>query len=154
MNPAKRVAYVADPNKFDLQVHAWDGQGKLVKENHYRLHIIEGRSYFERPVNSGNLWYENNQPAGRMEYTFGENGTIASKSLQLGAAHKEWKKPLTGAEALHFELEQTKERNAQLEAELTAIKAESEKKSAPKTVPNLAPQSSATGEAPKLTKRG
>lgn len=150
MNPAKRVAYEPDPNKFDLQVQAWNGQGQLIKANHYRQHIIGGTTYFERPVNSGNLWFENNQPAGRMEYTFGEDGKIAKKELRVGAPHVEYTKPLAGAEKVHFELEQAKARNAQLEAELAAIRADSDKR-APKEVQNMAPQ---TSSAPTLTKKG
>ena len=52
-----------DPNKFDLRTHLFDNQGRLVKKNHYVLRVINGVSYYERPVNSGNLWFENNQPA-------------------------------------------------------------------------------------------
>lgn len=152
MKPAsKRVEYQADPNKFDLQVHAWDGQGKMIKANHYRQHIIGATTYYERPVNSGNLWFENNQPAGRMEYTFGEDGKIASKELHKGAPHKDWTRPLSGTEKVHFELEQQKAKNAQLEAEIAAIKAEKEAAgTAKEPVKNMAPQASGS---PTLTKR-
>ncbi len=155
MNKSKRVEYQADPNKFDLQVHAWDGQGQLTKSNHYRAHIMGGATYFERPVNSGNLWFENNQPAGRMEYVFGEDGKIASKELHKDAPHKAYTKPLNGAEKVHFELEAERAKSAQLEAELAAIKADREvQTSAPKVVQNMAPQAAKADGAPTITKRG
>lgn len=147
---AKRIVeYKPDPNKFDLVTHRWDGQGRLVGKNPYRTYIIEGRSYFERPVNSGNLWFENNQPAGRVELTFNDKGHIASKKFEFDAAHKEYTAPLTGAERVHYELEQERSKTAALEAELAAIKAERE----PKKVINHAPQAAAVAE-PQLKKRG
>jgi len=152
LSARKRIEYQADPNKFDLQVHAWDGQGQLVKANHYRQFIIGGITYYERPVNSGNLWFENNQPAGRMEYELGDSGKIGKKTLNKEAEHLVFTKPLSGAEKVHFELEKARERNAQLEAEIAAIKVESE---ARKVVQNVAPQVStqATQSAPTLTKK-
>ena len=124
MQPAKQLKYEPDPNKFDLRTHVWDSQGNLVSKNTYRSFIMEGRQYFERPVNSGNLWYENNQPAGRVELTFCENGKISKKEFHFEAAHKEYTAPLSGSEALHFELEQQKSRTAELEAELASIRNE------------------------------
>lgn len=118
----KRLEYVPDPQKFDLRTHVWDQQGTLVKKNPYRAHIVDARTVFERPVNSGNLWGENNQPAGRVECEFGENGAIAKKSFVWDAPHKEYTAPLTGAEALHYQLEQEKQRNAALEGELAQLR--------------------------------
>lgn len=122
---AKKLAYVADPNKFDLRTHEWDAQGKLVKTNLYRSFIIDGRQYFERPVNSGNLWFENNQPAGRVEYVFGADGKIASKKFQFDQPHKDYKAPLSADEKMHYELEQERERNRALEAELAKLRSSS-----------------------------
>jgi hypothetical protein len=116
--PAKRLEYKPDPNKFDLRVHTWDGQGKLVAENHYRLFNMDGRNYFERPVNSGNLWYENNEPAGRVELTFGPTGKISSTEFKFDAPHKEFSPALTGADKIAFELEQTRAENERLKQEL------------------------------------
>lgn len=124
MNTAKRtLEYVSDPNKFDLRTHVWDTQGTLVKKNLYRAHIVDGRMLFERPVNSGNLWGENNQPAGRVDLEFGPNGKIAKKTFDFNAEHKAYTAPLTGAEALHYQLEQEKEKSAALQRELDQIKA-------------------------------
>lgn len=157
MQKTKRLEYVPDPNKFDLQTHRWDSQGNLVAKNPYRNHIINGNSYYERPVNSGNLWFENNQPAGRMELEFGEDGKISKKTLRLDAKHVDYTAPLKGDAAIHYELEQTRNKNAQLEAELAAIKGESAKKAAPAPAPvkpsPLAEIVSETVAAPTLTKR-
>lgn len=124
MASSKQLKYEADPNRFDLRTHIWDSQGTLVQKNLYRTYIMEGKQYFERPVNSGNLWFENNQPAGRVELTFNEDGKISSKKFNFGAPHQEYTPPLTGAEKIHYELEQERAKSAQLKAELEAIKKE------------------------------
>ena len=121
---SKQLKYESDPNKFDLRTHVWDSQGNLTKKNLYRNYIMDGRSYFERPVNSGNLWFENNQPAGRVELTFNEAGHIIAKKFDFNAEHKEYKAPMTGAEKIHYELEQERAKTAQLKAELDAINKE------------------------------
>lgn len=127
MASSKQLKYEPDPNKFDLRTHTWDSQGNLVHRNPYRSYIMDGKQYFERPVNSGNLWFENNQPAGRVELTFNEAGHIATKKFNFGAPHQEYSPPLQGAEKIHFELEQERARSAQLKAELEAIKKETAK---------------------------
>lgn len=149
---AKTIEYKPNPNKFDLRTHAWDGQGRLISKNLYRSFLIEGRQYFERPVNSGNLWFENNQPAGRVEYTFGESGKISSKEFKFDAPHKEWTAPLDGDEKLHYELEQTKEKNAQLEAEIASIKKELDKKQSA-LMAGTAKEATEIKTAPTLTKK-
>jgi hypothetical protein len=124
VSTAKRtLEYAPDPNKFDLRTHVWDTQGNLVRKNTYRAYMVDGRTLFERPVNSGNLWGENNQPAGRVELEFGENGKISKKTFKFEEEHKEYTTPLQGADALHYELEQQKERNSSLQKELDQIKA-------------------------------
>jgi len=121
--PARKMLdYSPDPNKFDLRTHIWDGQGQLVRKNLYTNHCVEGRNYFERPIHSGNLWYENNTPAGRVEYV---NGV---KSIHEGAPHKEFTPIPDGDDALIHALEAEKARSADLAAELAAIKAEREPK--------------------------
>lgn len=171
METVKRIKYEPDPNKFDLRTHEWNAQGHLVSKNLYRKFLIGDAAYYERPVNSGNLWLENNQPAGRVELTFGPTGKIASKKFNFDAPHKVYSAPLTGADKLHFELEQANERTATLEAEIAAIKKELEARQTPeKPKKAAAPQaetplaeSIASPEAeekpaaqavPKLTKRG
>ena len=126
MNTTKRVLeYTPDPNKFDLSTHRWDSQGNLTKKNPYRMFMVGDRTVFERPVNSGNLWGENNQPAGRVEIEFSKDkpGVIAKKSFDFEAPHKEYKAPLSGSDKLHYELEQEKEKTAALERELAQIRA-------------------------------
>ena len=49
---------------------------------------------YERPVNSGNLFYENNQPAGRVEVTRDAKGRIVGKEFDFTAKHKEFRTPL------------------------------------------------------------
>lgn len=120
----RALEYTPDPNKFDLRTHIWDAQGRLVKINLYRKYIIQGTEYYERPRNSGNLFFENNQPAGRMELEFGPDGKIASKTLKLGEPHKEFVAPVSGAEAVAAALGTAQEQLLEAQAELAQIKKE------------------------------
>lgn len=137
----KTLEYKPDPNKFDLVTHRWDNQGKLIAKNPYRKFIVEGREYYERPVNSGNLWFENNQPAGRVICEFNDKGHIAKKEFDFSATHTEFIAAPTGSELLAAELVAERAKSAQLEAELRAITKERE-------VTNYAPQA----PTPKLSK--
>ena len=120
------IEYEPDPNKFDLRTHIWDTKGNLVKENTYRSFIREGRQVFERPVGSGNLWYENNEPAGRIECQYNEKGHIIAKEFKPEAKHIEFVPPMNDDEKTYFELQNANKRLAQLEAELASIKKEQE----------------------------
>lgn len=136
-----------DPNKFDLMTHHWNGQGEISRTNLYTCHVVDGNKYFERPINSGNLWFENNQPAGRVLY---KNGV---KSIDATAEHISYTAPLEGAEKLHFELENTRTELEAAREELAAIKAEAEKRAvitAP--VGQTSGETAITNEAPSLKK--
>lgn len=117
-------------NSFDLKTHHFDGRGRLKGHNPYRLHIDRGTSLFERPVNSGNVFYENNEPAGRVDYTRDEQGRILSKKFDAKAVHKAYVAPLSNDQKLVQENEGLREKTARLEAELAAINAEKEQKKA------------------------
>lgn len=148
-NKKHTIEYVPDPNKFDLMTHQWNGQGQLIRKNTYRGLIVEGRQYFERPVNSGNLWFENNKPAGRVEYRRDEEGRIIGKDFSFDAKHIDYVAPLTGADAMHAELEQERAKSAALEKELAAIRAD-----APKAAPSVVEKpAEVKNHAPTLTKR-
>lgn len=125
---AKQLDYTPDPNKFDRRTHVWDAYGNLVKTNLYRTYIVSGREVMERPVNSGNLWDEANQPAGRVDCKFNEKGHIASKEFHFDAPHIVYTAPLSGAEKLHYENEQLKKQLEATQAEIAAIKADQSKK--------------------------
>lgn len=124
MQSTRRLVYTPDPNKFDLRTHHWDGQGALVQKNLYTCYVREGQQYFERPVNSGNLWHGNNQPAGRVTKQFNDAGHEISKSFDHTAPHVKFTPKLTGDDALHYQLEQERARSAALEAEVAAIRKE------------------------------
>jgi len=51
-----------EPKQFDKQVHIRDPKtGKVIQSNHYRM-FMQGRlCYFERPVKSGNFFYESGE---------------------------------------------------------------------------------------------
>lgn len=127
----KIVEYTPDPGKFDLTVQRWDAQGQLTANNPYRMYIMDGEKLFERPLNSGNLWYENNQPAGRMICEFNDKGHIIKKEFKRDVPHIAYEKPLTGAEKVAAQLAATEARASALEAELAQIRKEQERKQAP-----------------------
>lgn len=117
---------VQTEKKFDLKTHTFNARGILTKINHYRLHVAGGVQLYERPVNSGNLWYENDEPAGRVTYE--GDGKIKRKVINNEAKHIAYSPPLTGEEKLHFEHENLKEENARLLREIESIKMEQDAK--------------------------
>lgn len=101
---------------FDLQTHETDRlTQKTTAVNLYRLHVINAVRYFERPVNSGNLWFENNKPAGRL---------TGPNQIDRAAAHIEFTPPPTGAERIARELVEAKKIALDAMVELEAIKKE------------------------------
>jgi len=118
------IDQVMDPDKFDRRTHIFDSQGRLIKKNLYIESVQQGNRYLERPVNSGNLWTEGNQPAGRVEKTFGKSGAVTSKKFDHAAPHIEYTPELTGDEKIMYQLEQERSARIELERELAAIRAE------------------------------
>lgn len=112
-----------DPNKFDLRTHLFDNQGRLVKKNHYVLRVINGVSYYERPVNSGNLWFENNQPAGRLTKRDRPDKDFGPWSIDEAAPHKDFKPQLEGDEALQWALNSKEEQISALKKQLDDLRA-------------------------------
>ncbi len=127
----------AAQTKFDFQTHKFDANGNLVATDHYRLHNANGTSYYERPKFSGNLWFENNQPAGRIEYKIEGKKTV--KHLLIGEEypHLAYVKPLSGSEAIAAELAQAKAELAQIKAEQSAKTQTEVKVTEPKKAPTL-----------------
>lgn len=113
--------------KFDLRTHVTDpATSKTKAVNTYRLHVLKGVRYFERPVGSGNVWYESGQSAGRI--AFKENGEAV---VNEKAEHIDYVPPLSGDMKLAAELAAAKAAAAEAQAELAAIKAEREALIAP-----------------------
>lgn len=123
--------------QFDTRTHTTDSlSGKTKLANAYRLYVLQGKDsegrdsavrYFERPVGSGNLWFENNKPAGRL---------LGPNQVNTEAPHIEWIAPPTGAELVARELADAKRELAAIKAEQNRIiaKAQSDadtKKAAP-----------------------
>lgn len=116
------------PAKFDLRTHYFDRRGRLISKDPYRLHINDGVKLFERPVGSGNLFYENNEPAGRVEIELSADGLKQTKKFNLSASHKAYVAPLTDDQKVIQENAALKAKNEALAAELAAIKAENDAK--------------------------
>ena len=125
---------------FDLRVtHRDPKTGLVTHTDPYILRVIGdgdngGRSrLWERPAGSGNCWDKQGNPIGRWVY---EEKEINGKKIRTGhydpkAEHVHWEKPLTEDQKLAKEVLTKDAKIVELERELAAIKAESEKKSAP-----------------------
>lgn len=118
------------PDQFDLQTHQFDKRGNLRSTNHYFLHIRGTAKYFERPQFSGNLFSENDEPAGRVERLIDDKTGKPVLSFDHNADHKAYSRPLEGAEKISAELQETKAENDALKAELEALRAEQAAKEA------------------------
>ncbi len=106
-----------DPSTgFDMRTHIIDANtGRLIRLQTYARHAKGDKVLFERPIGSGNCWYENGQSAGR--WTFKDHdGNLEWK--QVSKEHVATKAaPVNHAEDLE-------QRNETLEAELEALRAE------------------------------
>jgi hypothetical protein len=87
--------------------------GSLDKNNRDRV------NYVEFPAGSGNLWSKNWEPAGRWDAKQPEG-----KRYLKDAVHVDWTPPETQDQVLAKEMAQDKQRIAQLEKELSAIRDE------------------------------
>lgn len=154
-SPAHRRSMLdqeVDPTKFDTRTHLFDNAGNLVKKNLYTLYVKDGEQYYERPVSSGNLWYPNNLPAGRVT-----RDASGRKVFDHSAPHVAFVPKLDGHEAVEFELFQEREKNAALEQELAHIKADFEARLArlegTPAAPVAQPQVTQTGTPSSLSLR-
>lgn len=111
------------PSGFDLRTHIKDANtGRLVRTQAHRIHCDRDMRYFEFPVDSGNLWFEDNSPAGRVTYK-GE-GKSRAKTINPDAPHLAFV-PLKSSETT---VEGILEENEMLRRELAEAKAEREAK--------------------------
>jgi len=99
-----------------LIVHYRDDKTKrVVKTNSFRCIAHKGVRFYEWPKGSGNLWWENQEPAGRL--------SDKGEPIQ-GAAHVEWAPPPTQDEAVASQFKAMEMENKRLMLELSAIKKE------------------------------
>ena len=107
---------------FDNRVHIRDADsGRLHKRQPYAYHAFGTMKLLERPVGSGNMFDYQGKPIGRWA---------------LDKANGHWNKIAdTHAEKPSYELmlqpEDLAQRNSELEAEIAALKADMEQKTAP-----------------------
>lgn len=106
--------------ELSLQTHKFDKLTNRVSEaNPYRLRVINGVKYFEHPVNSGNLYYENlKEHAGR----------FVSGELKKGAAHVAYEPPVSAGQDTLNKLQELAAQNEILKKELDAVAREREAK--------------------------
>lgn len=126
MNPKAAAAAQTKANeaRFDLNTHKRDKFGKIVEVRPYRLHFIGGEKAFEWPVGSKNLWFENNEPAGRLVDTVDEKTGKKAQKFDFTATHIDYVRPLGQDEQAALEMSEIKSQNAALQAELAALREE------------------------------
>jgi len=90
--------------------------GRVIRVNPFKLIVERGSRYYEHPVGSGNLYFEDRHVAGRLE-----KGLVL-----LGAEHKEWIIPLSDDEQIARKYAQTEQENQRLNRELGELKQERE----------------------------
>lgn len=101
---------------FDLKVtHRNPRTGAVTKVEPYRMRTGKGGKTFERPVNSGNLWWENGEPAGRWE----------DNKFVEGAEHVEFTMPLSKDEKIQAAFSEKDSKIAQLEQDLKNLELKS-----------------------------
>lgn len=105
---------------FDLRTYIRDPKsGQVIKRQPYRLHhCAEHGEWFERPVNSGNCWFRNGQPAGRITYKTNDKGA-RSKVWEPEAQHVAWTPPTP--EDPRAVIAEKDQRIADLEARLMSL---------------------------------
>jgi len=100
---------------------------------------VQGQRFYERPVSSGNLWYENGLPAGR----------LVSGKIDETLEHVAFEAPLTSDQIVAKKLADMQEQNAKLAAELALIKREQVRGDAKQAVEAI--ETEIKGPAPKPT---
>lgn len=112
---------------FDLKVTIRDPKtGGIIAKNPYRLHIQGGSKFYERPVNSGNVYTEDGEPAGRCKPKFNKkSGKQEGVEILPEAEHEAWTAPVTADQAVANQLVSQSNELEALKLELASIKAES-----------------------------
>ena len=115
-----------DPSTgFDYRTHIKDGKtGKLIRLQQYARHTRNAEVLLERPIGSGNCWYENGVPAGRWKFHQEKNDVRWEKLSDTHTAVRA---------APANELEASQQENEILRRELAAAQAELDRATAPTT---------------------
>ncbi len=97
---------------FDLRVQHRDAKtGSVRRQDPYRLHVVDGKSYYERPKGSGNLYWADGGAAAQI---FWENDGKKKVIKELGeykdkegktyeVEHTQYERPLTVNEKMQRE---------------------------------------------------
>ena len=118
---------------FDLKTVIRDSKtGSVVSRQPYRLHVKSGTKYYERPVGSGNLWFEDGSHAGQ----------IVGSEIKAGAEHANWVPPISKEQRILDEINSKDSKIRALEAqiqemELKAINDEKEQVVVEKQQPKI-----------------
>lgn len=114
-----------------LKVQTIDPKTKrVVEKKPFTVYCVKGSRYYEYPVGSGNLWYEDRSFCGRK----GERSAKGEFDIQVGEAHVKWEPPATADQTVAVEAASLKVENAKLLAELADIKKEQQAASVTKQV--------------------
>lgn len=111
-------------SEFDLRVVLRDPKtGRVVKHQPYRRRVVKGVTTYERPVGSGNLWYENGDSAGRWVVEEGKPGRQDET-----VKHVQWTPPPTEDQIVQNKLATQERAILELERKLALAEAKTEVK--------------------------
>lgn len=108
---------------FDLRTHIKDAKtGKLIRVQPYTRRVVNSVVYYERPVGSGNLFFESGLAAGRrIPDSKDAKGNVTYK-IDEQASHIEYVASITQERTMDGVVDE----NEALRKELAALKAEKE----------------------------
>lgn len=119
--------------QFDLRTHIRHPKtGVLERTNHYRLFCEGSEQFFERPKYSGNLFYMNNEPAGRIVQTKNPTTGKTRNEIKRGEPHVDYIPPATRDQVIAKQLVQKDDEIRALQAKLAALEQEQNKAEAKK----------------------
>lgn len=88
--PVEKPKVVEAPERdfstgFDYRVQIRDAKtGRIHAIQHYAMHIRNGETLLERPIGSGNAFFQNGEPAGRWD--FNEWKKIGQEHIKVAAS--------------------------------------------------------------------
>jgi hypothetical protein len=101
---------------FDLRTEIRNPKtGQVITKQPYRLYARKGGHYFERPKNSGNLWFRGGEAAGR----------IVDNVIDTSLDHVEWVAPLSHDQKINEVLSSKESKIQELEHQLRDLELKS-----------------------------
>jgi len=133
---------------FDKRVQIRDPKsGRVIATNPYRKFVRKEGEFYERPVGSGNLFWDDNTPAGRAIFHTDAAGKVSIKEIQKGAEHVAPVSEKSKADKLVEDLVAKEKKIAELESKLIAKESDAALKTAPTATMSKGTKNGRTAQA-------